>query len=124
MSSRSTRPIRSGAAAPSIGGWSDRQSNDPKTVPKSIRSVDGWDGSASPAEYASAYAMARAAIDGVDPRPRALVSLDQGGMTYASFISEMVAAQPGLAGHIDGACVLAAVRGALILAAPCASESL
>jgi hypothetical protein len=66
-----------------------------------------WDGSASAAEYASAYGDAQAALHQVDPRARALVSLDQGGVSYASFIREMVAARPGLAGSIDGAFVLA-----------------
>jgi hypothetical protein len=67
-----------------------------------------WDGSASPAEYASAYAAAQSALQRVDPRARALVSLDQGGMSYSTFIRAMVAADPDLAGHIDGAYVLAA----------------
>ena len=68
-----------------------------------------WDRSASPSEYASAYAEARAALHRVDPGSRALVSLDQGGGTgsYASFIAKMVAARPDLAGKIDGAFVLA-----------------
>jgi hypothetical protein len=66
-----------------------------------------WDGSASAAEYASAYAQAQATIQQVDPQARALVSLDQGGVSYASFIKDMVAARPDLAGHIDGAFVLA-----------------
>ena len=66
-----------------------------------------WDGSASAAEYASAYAEARAAIRRVDPRARALVSLDQGGVSYASFVRQMVSAVPALRGNIDGAFVLA-----------------
>ncbi len=66
-----------------------------------------WDRSASPAEYASAYAQARSALRQVDPRARALVSLDQGGMSYSTFIRGMVTARPGLARHIDGAYVLA-----------------
>jgi hypothetical protein len=67
-----------------------------------------WDGSASAAEYASAYAQAQATLRQVDPRARALVSLDQGGLTYGRFIRDMVAARPALAGQIDGAFVLAA----------------
>ena len=67
-----------------------------------------WDGSASAAEYASAYAQARTAIHRVDPGARALVSLDQGGLSYATFVREMVASRPELAGQIDGAFVLAA----------------
>ncbi len=66
-----------------------------------------WDGSASAAEYASAYARAQAVLQQVDPRAQALVSLDQGGVDYAGFIRDMVAARPDLAGHIDGAFVLA-----------------
>src|SRR5215211_3568540 len=41
-------------------------------------------------------------------RERALVSLDQGGLSYATFVREMVASRPELAGQIDGAFVLAA----------------
>lgn len=66
-----------------------------------------WDGTASAAEYASAYAQARATLQQVDPQAHALLSLDQGGLNYASFIRDMVAARPGLAGRIDGAFVLA-----------------
>jgi hypothetical protein len=66
-----------------------------------------WDGSASAAEYAPAYAQARAALDQVDPAARALVSLDQGGVNYAGFVRDMVAARPDLAGNVDGAFVLA-----------------
>ena len=66
-----------------------------------------WDGSASAAEYASAYAQARAALDQVDPGARALVSLDQGGLNYAGFVRDMVAARPDLAGNVDGAFVQA-----------------
>ncbi|MGE5198601.1 MAG: hypothetical protein ACM3H9_03095, partial [Rhodospirillaceae bacterium] len=66
-----------------------------------------WDRSALAAEYASAYAQAQSAVQGVDPGARALVSLDQGGVSYSTFIRDMVRARPGLAGHIDGAYVLA-----------------
>lgn len=66
-----------------------------------------WDSSASASEYASAYAQAQAALEQVDPQARALVSLDQGGVNYAGFIRDMVAARPDLAGHIDGVFVLA-----------------
>ena len=66
-----------------------------------------WDGSASAAEYASAYAAAQSALQQVDPQARALVSLDQGGVSYSTFIRDMVVADPDLAGHIDGAYVLA-----------------
>jgi hypothetical protein len=66
-----------------------------------------WDGSASPVEYASAYAAARAALHRVDPHAQALVSLDQAGVGYSSFIRGMVAAQPPLRDDIDGAFVLA-----------------
>jgi hypothetical protein len=69
---------------------------------------DGWwDRSASPAEYASAYAAAQAALRRVDPKARALVSLDQSGVRYKTFIRWMVAAKPGLRGNVDGAFVLA-----------------
>jgi hypothetical protein len=66
-----------------------------------------WDKSARPGEYASAYAEAQTALHQVDSHARALVSLDQGGIGYARFIRDMVAARPGLAGHLDGAFVLA-----------------
>jgi hypothetical protein len=70
-------------------------------------SQNWWDGTASAPEYASAYAAAQSALHQVDPQARALVSLDQGGVSYSSFIQDMVAADPDLAGHIDGAYVLA-----------------
>lgn len=70
-------------------------------------SQNWWDDTASAAEYASAYAAAQSALQQVDPQARALVSLDQGGVSYSSFIKDMVAADPDLAGHIDGAYVLA-----------------
>lgn len=66
-----------------------------------------WDGSASAGEYASAYLAARAALHQVDPGARALISLDQGGVNYRTFIHDMVAASPGLANDIDGVFVLA-----------------
>ena len=67
-----------------------------------------WDGSASASEYASAYAKAQGVLHQVDANSHALVSLDRSGVAYAQFVRDMVMASPELAGHIDGAFVLAA----------------
>lgn len=77
-----------------------------------------WTPTPDAAGYAHLYLAARAAIDAVDPTARVIV----GGLAFpTSFLPAMLAAEPLLAGHVDGvaihpygdpAVVQAKVRGA------------
>lgn len=96
--------------------WAENRHLDSSLAPRDFeiwteanRDASAWDGSASPAEYAATYATARAALAEADPRARAIVSLVDGGngSTAATFLREMVAARPALAGKLDGVYVMA-----------------
>lgn len=61
-----------------------------------------WTRTPDAAAYADLYAAARLAIDAADPAARVIV----GGLTRPTeFLPAMLAARPGLAGHIDGVAV-------------------
>jgi hypothetical protein len=61
-----------------------------------------WTRTPDAAAYADLYAAARLAIDAADPAARVIV----GGLTRpTAFLPAMLAARPGLAGHIDGVAV-------------------
>lgn len=62
-----------------------------------------WDGTASPAEYASTYLHARNALRSVDPSARAVMPLHEASRqgTAADFIRSAVQATPGLSANID-----------------------
>jgi polysaccharide biosynthesis protein PslG len=61
-----------------------------------------WTPTPDPARYADLYIAAREAIDTADPTARVIV----GGLTNAtSFLPAILAARPGLRGHIDGVAI-------------------
>jgi hypothetical protein len=77
---------------------------DPVTVIELWNEPDNatfWKPAPDAAAYARLYDLARAAIAGVAPSVRVLVGgLTEGGA--GGFLASMLAADPGLAGHIDG----------------------
>jgi hypothetical protein len=61
-----------------------------------------WVPAPDPARYSDLYLISRAAITAVQPGARVIV----GGLTHpTSFLPQMLAARPELAGHIDGVAI-------------------